>query len=211
VSLLAALGRRFARLVTIAVVRAPWLWGLFRRPLGRQFDWLAPHWDQMRTPGHLEPFEAALAAIQEPPRRALDLGTGTGAAAQALAKHFPAAQIVGVDLSSAMINEARRKLPVELEGRVRFEVGDSAALSFEDSAFELAALANMIPFFDELARVIAPGGHAVFSFSNGEATPIFVPPERLRRELTRRGFTEFAEFSAGPGTALTARRAAERG
>jgi len=192
------------------VVRAPWLWRLFRRPLARQFDWLAPRWDQIRTPGHLEPFEVALASIQQPPRRALDLGTGTGAGAQALAKRFPAAEVVGVDLSRAMVDEARRKLPVELEGRVRFEVGDSAALPFADAAFELAALLNMIPFFDELARVIAPGGHAVFSFSNGEATPIYVPPERVRRELARRGFTEFAEFSAGPGTASTARKAGGR-
>jgi ubiquinone/menaquinone biosynthesis C-methylase UbiE len=210
VSLLAALGRRFARLATVAVVRAPWLWPLFRGPLARQFDWLASRWDQIRTPGHLAPFEAALAAIEESPTHAVDLGTGTGAAAQALAERFPAAQVIGVDLSPGMIEEARRKLPGELAGRVRFEVADSSALPFDDGAFELAALANMIPFFDELARIVAPGGHAVFAFSNGSATPIYVPPETLRRELARRGFAEFAEFSAGGGTALTARKPASR-
>jgi hypothetical protein len=63
----------------------------------------------------------------------------------------------------------------------------------------------MIPFFDELARVLAPGGHVVVSFSRGAETPIYVPHERLRRELARRGFTEFADFSAGPATALRAR------
>ena len=55
----------------------------------------------------------------------------------------------------------------------------------------------MIPFFDELARVVAPGGAVVFSFSGGAETPIYVPPERLRTELGRRGFADFAEFSAG--------------
>ena len=54
----------------------------------------------------------------------------------------------------------------------------------------------MIPFFDELARVTAPGGHLVLSFSAGPETPIWVPPERLRRELGAHGFTDFADFEA---------------
>jgi hypothetical protein len=64
----------------------------------------------------------------------------------------------------------------------------------------------MIPFFDELARVVKPGGQALFAFSMGAGTPIYVPAERLRTELGRRGFTEFAEFAAGNGTALLARK-----
>jgi SAM-dependent methyltransferase len=89
---------------------------------------------------------------------------------------------------------------------VRFEQADSAKLPFPDRAFDLAGLANMIPFFDELARVLTPGGYAVFGFSLGSGTPIYVPPERLRAELLRRGFGDFAEFSAGGGTALLARK-----
>jgi hypothetical protein len=53
---------------------------------------------------------------------------------------------------------------------------------------------------------VAPGGTALFAFSLGPQTPIYVPVERLRSELGRRGFSEFAEFSAGAGTALVARR-----
>jgi hypothetical protein len=67
----------------------------------------------------------------------------------------------------------------------------------------------MIPFFDELARVTAPGGAVVFSFSGGAATPIYVAPARLREELGSRGFTDFADFAAGQGTALVARKRAE--
>jgi hypothetical protein len=33
-----------------------------------------------------------------------------------------------------------------------------------------------------------------------------VPPERLRRELAARGFSEFADFAAAGGTALLARK-----
>ena len=67
-------------------------------------------------------------------------------------------------------------------------------------------LGAMIPFFDELARVTAPGGHLVLSFSAGPETPIWVPPERLRRELDAHGFTDFADFEADGATALLARR-----
>jgi hypothetical protein len=64
----------------------------------------------------------------------------------------------------------------------------------------------MIPFFDELARVVAPGGRLVFGFSSGERTPIYVPPERLRSDLSRRGFGEFAEFAASGGISFLARK-----
>jgi ubiquinone/menaquinone biosynthesis C-methylase UbiE len=115
--------------------------------------------------------------------------------------------VVGVDLAEGMLAEARRKTPSELAERVRFESGDASALPFADGSFEVVAHANMIPFFDELERVLAPGGQAVFAFSLGPRTPIYVTPERLREELGRRGFTEFAEFTAGKGTALLARKA----
>jgi len=105
-----------------------------------------------------------------------------------------------------MLAEARRKTSPELAERIRFENGDASALPFADGSFELVAHANMIPFFDELARVLAPGGQALFAFSFGRETPIYVTPERLKEELRRRGFTEFAEFAAGQGTALLARK-----
>jgi ubiquinone/menaquinone biosynthesis C-methylase UbiE len=105
-----------------------------------------------------------------------------------------------------MLAEARRKTPPELAERLEFENGDASSLPFPDASFDLVAHANMIPFFDELARVLAPGGQALFAFSVGPGTPIYVPPERLREELARRGFSEFAEFDAGKGTALLARK-----
>jgi SAM-dependent methyltransferase len=198
-------GQRFARLVTDAVVRRPLLWRLFRRPLRLMFDGLAPTWETRIGPHHLRALELALEETPSP-RRILDLGTGTGVVAIALGERYPEAEVVGVDLSPGMIEEGRRKLPSELAGRVRFEVGDASALPYPDRGFELVVLSNMIPFFDELARVVAPGGTLVLSSSRGAETPIYVPPDRLREELGRRGFAEFAEFSAEPATALRANR-----
>jgi SAM-dependent methyltransferase len=201
-------GQRLARFTTDVVVRWPRLWGVFRGLTRRQFDAIAPKWNTMRMPDSLAPFEAALAAVDAAPTRVLDLGTGTGAGARAVAERFPHAEVVGADLSERMLAEARESLPAELEDRVRFEAADASALPYDDGSFELVTLANMIPFFEELARVVAPGGSVVFAFSGGAGTPIYVPPERLRAELERRGFTDFAEFTAGRGTAFLARKPA---
>ena len=65
---------------------------------------------------------------------------------------------------------------------------------------------NAVPFFDELARILAPGGTAAFSFSRGAETPIYVSEERFRVELGRRGFSQIETFMAEPATALRARK-----
>jgi SAM-dependent methyltransferase len=202
-SLEVEVGKRFARAVTRTVIARPMLWRLLRAPLRLQFQRLAGQWDTMRPPGGHVVVGQALEGMR-PPRRALDLGTGTGVGAFVLAERFPDAEVLGVDLAPAMVEEARRKTPPELAARVRFEQGDASRLPFADASFELVSLLNMIPFFDELARVVAPGGGLVLAFSGGDQTPIWVPFERLREELGRRGFAGFAEVTAGPARALTA-------
>ena len=106
---------------------------------------------------------------------------------------------MGADLAGDMLAEARRLTPPELADRVRFEVADAEKLPYADGSFDLVSLANMIPFFDELARVTAPGGAVVFSFSGGPQTPIYVPPEVLRTELEKRGFRILRNLRPGTG------------
>jgi SAM-dependent methyltransferase len=197
-------GRRFARFVTDTVVPRPQLWRLLRPLIRRQFDSLAPTWDRRRSPEAYAPLEAALGAIAQAPRRVLDLGTGTGGGARLVARRFPDAEVIGADLSQQMVAEARTLTPPET--RIRYEVADASRLPYETGSFDLVTLSNMIPFFDELDRVLAADGNAVFSFSAGPETPIYVPADRLRRELAQRGFADFAEFTAGAGTALLARK-----
>ena len=204
--MLEQLGRKFARFTTNQVVRRPRLWPLFRWLTRSQFNRIAPRWDDMRSPEAFASLEAALDALDLSPKRALDVGTGTGRAAFLLASRYPGAQVVGVDLAEDMLGEARRLTPPELADRVRFEPADAERLSYPDASFDLVSLANMIPFFEELGRVTAPGGSVVFSFSAGPETPIYVPPDVLRARLGEQGFTEFADFAAGNGTALTARK-----
>jgi SAM-dependent methyltransferase len=199
-------GQRFARLVTTLVVRRPVLWRVFRGPLTRNFDRLASEWDSTRvSPERLRSLLAALEALPAPPQRVLDLGTGSGAAARVAAERWPAAEVTGIDVSEAMVREAQARASTDREHYLH---GDAAALPFADGAFDLVLLNNMIPFFDELARVTAAGGHAAIAYSLGAGTPIWVPPARLRDELAQRGFAHVADFSAGPGISLLARKGA---
>ena len=202
--------QRLARLATDAVVRRPGLWRVFRGAIRREFDKLAPAWDAMRSAGHNESLHAALDAVPGTPRHVLDLGTGTGMAARAIAARWPDADVTGVDVSEQMVSEARRLLPPELADRVRFEQADAAALPFPDGSFDLVTLANMIPFFAEIDRVLARGGTVAFAWSVGDQTPIYVAPDRLRAELEPRGFGDFREVRAGPGTGLLARKVEAR-
>ena len=203
---LEAAGRRFARVTTQIVVARPALWRLFRGPIRRQFGSLASSWEGRLGPEGLVPLGAALDRLEEPPRKVLDLGTGTGKAARVVAKRFPGAEVIGVDLAPEMVEEAGRLLPPELAARVSFQVADGSRLPFSDGAFDLVVLQNMIPFFEELGRVTAPGGRAVFAFSRGADTPIWVPPETLRGRLGAVGFAEVEELAAGDGVAVLAAR-----
>ncbi len=193
---------KLARWTTNVVTRVPFMWRVMRGPLTSRFDELSAEWESKRlSPEHLVSFNAALDRIDAQPQRILDLGTGTGAAARAMATRWPEAEVLGIDASHGMIGEARARASSERE---RYEIGDASKLAVADGAFELVAMVNMIPFYDELARVTAPGGTLVAAFSRGPDTPIYVPLERMRRELERRGFTQIAEISAGPGVSLLA-------
>jgi SAM-dependent methyltransferase len=203
---LVGLGKRYARLATRAVVAHPRLWRVFRGPLRRQFDWLAPRWDAGRGPASVAILGASLDRLEPAPRRVLDLGTGTGVGARFLAERYPEAEVVGADLAPGMIAKARELLPLELAGRVRFEVADATALPFEDGSFDLIVLLNMIPFFGELARVASPGGAIVIAFGSGPETPIYVPAETLADRLEAAGFERVEPVEASGGTASIARR-----
>jgi ubiquinone/menaquinone biosynthesis C-methylase UbiE len=194
--------QRQARRITNVVVRFPFLWPLLRGRMTKLFDDVAPHWDAMTSPERMVAFEAALEHVPGEPRSIVDLGTGTGDGAVAMAERWPGAEVVGIDVSREMLEEARRKAP-----QLRFEVGDASRLEVPDGAFDLVAMNNMIPFVAELARITQPGGHVLLAFARGDETPIYVPPGILRRKLDRAGFEEIAEIGAEPGTAMVARRA----
>ena len=138
--------------------------------------------------------------VGTPPDARARLGTGSGAVARLVAARWPDAEVIGVDVSPRMVAEARRLATSERE---RYEVADASALPYEDGAFDLVTLNNMIPFFDELARVTAPRRARRDRLQHG--------PERRRSgcrssafatSSQRRSFLHVANFEAGGGVAL---------
>ena len=105
-----------------------------------------------------------------------------------------------------MVRFAEAKVDAALGMRLRFAVADAGALPFEDAAFDLVAQLNLPSYFDEVARVLRPGGHAIVASTLGPATPYYTPERSLRRQYERRGLETAATGNAGVGTFFIARR-----
>jgi SAM-dependent methyltransferase len=84
--------------------------------------------------------------------RILDVGTGTGALATALARVAPAGEIVGIDPSPGFVEYAGK---THGAGRARFEVGDAQALRFGDASFDHAMSLLVLNFVPEHRKAIA--------------------------------------------------------
>ena len=203
--------RVIGKALTRMVALAPWTWPLIRRLVRRFFDRSAEGWDERvrpDAPEHLAALAAAVARLEAPPAKALDLGTGTGAGALWLAQEFPDARVTGLDISEPMIEQAKAKLPNELSGRVEFVVGDAERLPFSDGSLDLVAQISVPVFFDEVARVLAPGGYVVVVSSLGPKTPFHTPERTLRKGFRRRGMETVATGAEGSGTFFLGRRPA---
>ena len=75
-----------------------------------------------------------------PPARVLDLGCGLGASSTALARAYPSARILGVDLDQASVTEARAQAAqAGVADRVTFMVGDAAQVT-PDAPFDLITI-----------------------------------------------------------------------
>jgi SAM-dependent methyltransferase len=199
--------RRLGRLINDAAVRTPWLWPLLRRPVKRFFDRAAADWEvRHRDPERTAPLTAALAAIERGPRTVLEIGTGTGVGAFLIADRFAAADVLAIDISPEMIEIARGKTGPETGGRVRFEVADVVVLGQHGERFDLVAMFNMPPFFDAVARLVAPGGYVAHASARGPSTPFYTPETTLRRGFDRRGLETVVAGEAGDGTYYLAER-----
>ena len=103
------------------------------------------------------------------PGRILDVATGTGDLAIAMARRIRDVQVLGVDLSEQMLAVARRKIAARgLDGRSVLDRGDAERLAVADASVDVATVAFGVRNFGdlgaglrELARTIKPGGKVV--------------------------------------------------
>ncbi len=116
-----------------------------------------------------------------PGLRVLDIASGTGASALALARAYGCA-VVGVDLGAANVRDATAAAArAGLGGRVRFARGDAERLPFDDASFDAVLCECAFCTFpdkraaaSEFARVLRPGGRVGLS----DLTRVgAVPPE----------------------------------
>jgi SAM-dependent methyltransferase len=95
--------------------------------------------------------------------RILDVGSGTGSLAFAIAERKPRSRIVGIDPSKQYVAYANSRNP--FPDRASFQVGDAQELSFRDKSFRASLsllVFNFIPdprkALREVSRVTEPGG-----------------------------------------------------
>lgn len=136
------------------------------------YDLYAGFYDQ--TTAHLDSFERydlleMLKGVKG--MKVLDLGCGTGRMTKKLLEL--GAEVVGVDVSEEMLNVARKKCR-----GAEFVLGDSANLPFGEGEFDLVVASFLIVHlkgleksFDEVYRVLKPGGVFIVTNVNQRKAP----------------------------------------
>jgi SAM-dependent methyltransferase len=125
----------------------------------------AEYFDRSALPFHRRLLTAAAIAEDE---RVLDIGCGTGQASLLAAQAATAGAVLGVDLSSPMLDYARRRADAEGAAHVTFEQGDAQIHPFESGAFDVAIsnagatfFGDLVAGFANVARALRPGGRLV--------------------------------------------------
>ncbi|HET9780826.1 MAG TPA: methyltransferase domain-containing protein, partial [Candidatus Dormibacteraeota bacterium] len=103
----------------------------------------------------------------EPADLALDVATGTGNTAFALAPHVR--RVVGLDVTRAMLDQARRIASERSIANADWVIGDAERLPFGDDTFDVYVVraaphhfGDVDAFLAEAVRVLKPGRSAAF-------------------------------------------------
>jgi arsenite methyltransferase len=107
----------------------------------------------------------------QPGQHILDVATGTGVAAIAAARHIDlTGRVVGVDIATDMLRQARRKIEAAQLPTIEFHEGDAENLSYPENSFDAVMCACGIFFLPEMLvglrewkRVVREAGVVAFS------------------------------------------------
>jgi ubiquinone/menaquinone biosynthesis C-methylase UbiE len=120
----------------------------------------------------------------------LDVATGTGIAATAIAPHLPRGKVTAIDLSESMLAQARARAQRQALTNIELHSMDMQNIGFDDAHFDAANcsfglffLPDMLSLLQHIAGKVKPGGQVVTcSFYQGAFEPnvdLFL--ERIQR------------------------------
>lgn len=130
------------------------------------------------VPGHLD----AIALLQEmaevrPADTVLDVACGPGLVACAFARSC--SQVTGIDITPAMIDQARQRQDEQRLNNLTWQVGDVLSLPFADGSFSLVITRYSFHHFldpaavlSEMIRVCRPGGRVLVA-------DVMIPPAKV--------------------------------
>ena len=105
----------------------------------------------------------------EPTDRILDIGCGTGKSTRDAARRAWSGSVLGVDLSSRMLDDARRRSEHDGLNNVDFLRADAQVHPFEPNTYDLAIsvfgamfFADPVAAFANIRRSLRPGGEIAF-------------------------------------------------
>lgn len=101
------------------------------------------------------------AADLQPGDRVLDIGCGSGPSSRALGRTNPSGQVLGVDVSAAMIRQARARSRAEGLANVAFEQGDAGAHPLPAASFDIAVSRFGAMYFGHPEAAFAHVGQAL--------------------------------------------------
>jgi SAM-dependent methyltransferase len=124
-------------------------------------------YDEYLVPAVFQPYADDLAARVERlhPDDVLELAAGTGVLTRAMTSRLPETRITATDLNLAMVEVGSTNVPT-----AEWRQADAMQLPFGDATVDLVACQFGVMFFPdkvtaygEVARVLRPGGHFLFS------------------------------------------------
>ena len=143
---------------------------LDKKQMRRSFDRAASHYDDSAVLQRevADRLLSRLGMIKYQPRRILDLGCGTGYCAEFLQRQYKKSEYIGMDISPCMVTTARSQHGRWFR-RQRWLCADAEEIPLTDNSVDMV-ISNLTlqwcdatRVFDELARVLRPGGLLMFS------------------------------------------------